>query len=89
MQAWRERAKRLKLSDSDIATLVDDIAHIGDGEGRVRHEHGFTFEEITDMMLDHNYERCPKCRWFVEVSELLDENSEQKACDQCDNRRLQ
>jgi hypothetical protein len=88
MQAWRKRAERLKLSESAIAEIVDRIAHVGDGELGARREYGFTFEEVEDMMLDYNYERCPKCRWFVETHELLDENSEQKACDQCDDRRF-
>lgn len=86
MQAWRTRAKTLKLTDQQIAAAVDNIAHLGDGEILVRHKHGFTAAEITDMMLDHNYERCPRCRWFVEVSELLDDNSEPKPCDQCIRR---
>lgn len=83
MQAWRKRANALGLADQATRAAVDKIAHQGDGEILVRQEYGFTAAEITDMMLDYSYERCPACRWFVEVGELLDDDSEPKPCDQC------
>lgn len=88
MQAWRKRAAKLGLGDQQVRLLVDKIAHQGDGELMVRQQQGFTAAEVTDMMLDYSYERCPECRWFVEVGELIGEDDKTKPCDQCTPRGM-
>lgn len=72
------------LSYAKQSRLVDKVAHVGDGEIDVRNEYHLTVPELVDFMLDHGYERCPKCRWFVETGDLLNENSEPKGgCSNC------
>ena len=40
-------------------------------------------EDLEDMLLDLGIERCPDCGWWMESSELVDEDSEVVGCDQC------
>jgi len=42
-----------------------------------------TPEEVIDAMLDCNLEMCPGCGWWVESSELIDENDNQVECENC------
>ena len=72
-----------KLTPTEKDKLVDDIAHCGDGEMRARQEYGLEVTELEEFMLDHGYERCPKCEWFVECSELLDDNNQPTVCSNC------
>lgn len=77
------RRKLAKLSPQQTSALVDKVAHVGDGEATARREYNLTAEELVEFMLDNGYERCPKCRWFVESSELIGEDSEPKPCSNC------
>jgi hypothetical protein len=40
-------------------------------------------EEVEDRLLDVNLERCPICDWWVESSEIVNDNCEIVGCESC------
>ncbi len=40
-------------------------------------------EDLEELMVDHGYERCPECEWWVECGELVDDDGEEKVCAGC------
>jgi hypothetical protein len=74
------------LTEEEQCHLVDKVAHVGDGEAFARREYELDFAEIENFMLDHNYERCRNCRWFVECHELVTDYNDPKFCDECQPR---
>lgn len=78
------KKKLAGLSPKKLSELVDKVAHVGDGEMLIRSEYHLSEDEISEFMLDNGYERCPGCKWFVEVGELIGEDSEPKRCSNCE-----
>ena len=72
-----------KLTEEEISQIVDRVAHEGAGIGWAMGEFGLSIDEIEELMLDANYERCPECEWFVECGELIDANMEERPCYDC------
>lgn len=72
-----------KLSNEELSQIVDQVAHVGSGISWAMEEFDLSIDEIEEIMLDANYERCPECEWFVECGELIDANMEERPCYDC------
>jgi hypothetical protein len=72
-----------KLTEQEISQIVDRVAHQGDGMGWAMGTFDLEIDEIEDIMLEANYERCPECGWFVECGELVDANMNSRPCSDC------
>ena len=72
-----------KLTDEQRALIVDRVAHEGAGVGWAMGEFDLDIEEIEEIMLDANYERCPECENFVECGELADAEGDERPCFNC------
>lgn len=55
----------------------------GANEAELCDQFGIELEDLEKIMLNANWERCPECDWWCECGELVDEESEPCACEQC------
>jgi DNA-directed RNA polymerase subunit RPC12/RpoP len=78
----------LKLTAKQRAEVVDRVAHQGDGMAWAMNQFDLEVDEVEDIMLDANYERCPGCGWFVECGELVDADDAERECSNCDSRAI-
>jgi len=42
-----------------------------------------TEDEVLEILLDEGVERCPECDWWVYSWELVDEDGNETACENC------
>jgi hypothetical protein len=72
------------MTDDEI---FDTVTSYADGFSKVQRETGLPYAKLVDKLLDLNVEQCPTCRWWVEASELLnDESVIDKHCENCRQR---
>ena len=55
-------ARKQALSSAARDEIIDTCLSYGTGEFRMREKHNLSHEELTDLLLDYNVERCPTCR---------------------------
>lgn len=76
-----------KLTEKQIAEIVDNVAHRGDGDSWAMQVYDLEVEDIDNIMADANYERCPECHGWVEAGELADDDCNSRPCYNCSPRR--
>lgn len=67
----------------------DQINHAQSYEGTVKsaasiaEEMELSDDEVEELMLDADLERCPECEWWCRCGDLLDDNDDAGACSSC------
>lgn len=70
---WQQRKTALSRTTKD--EIIDNCLSFGMGDSRMRQEHNLAHEELTDLLLDHNVERCPNCRNWMDSHSLIHPDS--------------
>lgn len=78
-----------QLTAAEKNTLAHTIAYQGDGESQARNQYNLGPEEIDELMLENEFERCTGCDWYVEIFQLLTDDCVIKLCDECEPRKEQ
>lgn len=63
----------MSMTDEEIADLVTGYAN---GFDRAISETGLSEVELRDRLLNLSIEECPDCGWFVESSEMFDDEGD-------------
>lgn len=66
----------LALTDEQIRELCDIAVSCGDADMQIAGKYDIEGEELEDLLLDNNIERCTNCQWWCHSYELLDEEGE-------------
>lgn len=70
------------LSDEEIIDIVTGYVL---GLEKVLAETGMEVEDLEELLLNNNVEKCSNCDWFTDSYNLLDDDGEIDGC--CDNCR--
>ena len=68
-----------------VVDLVETVVGYANGFDRALVSSALSKAELKDLLLDENVEQCPGCRWWVDSSELL--NEDDKIDGHCENCR--
>lgn len=60
----------MELTNDEIEKLLSDLVGYANGLERVMARHELEVNEVEELALDHNVERCPGCDWFFNSHEL-------------------
>lgn len=71
------------INEKIVDKIVEQLAGTSNSWCAASEDAGIEIEAIEEIMLNANYERCPECDWWVECSELLDDNGELTVCENC------
>ncbi len=64
--------------------LIETVTSYANGFERVLAASQMSREELKDRLLDDNIEQCPGCKWWVDSSELFDEDDQIDGhCENC------
>lgn len=77
---------RNSLTPEQIESVVDRATGYVDGFERVLRDEsiGLEVDELEELLLDNNVEKCPECAFFVVSHELLNDEGEIDGhCDNC------
>lgn len=74
-------------SEEQIEQIIDTVTGYADGFERVLRDETIDIDdpdELDELLLDHNVEKCPECEFYVHSHELLNDNGEIDGhCDNC------
>jgi len=73
-----------KIPENEIEQAVEDCWSYGDGEAKIANRYNLDYNEIKELMLDYNYEKCHACQNWCPSYEFLDDNCEVlENCEDC------
>jgi hypothetical protein len=76
--------RRSELTPEQVGEIVDTATGYATGfESVLRKYEGLTADELEELLLDNNVERCPGCDWYCESGELLDDEDNLVGCRDC------
>lgn len=67
-------ARKAALSREAVSEIVDECLTQPMGDFRMRAKHGLALQELEDLLLDENVERCPSCRVITDSHTLVDDH---------------
>lgn len=75
----------MNLTDEQKYGICDTLLHHADGMQMVMREfEDLEMEDIEEIALNENIERCKQCDWFVKSYDLLDDDDNNtEICSEC------
>lgn len=73
------------MSQEETADLIETVIGYANGFDRALSSSGLSQSELEDLLLDENVEQCPDCEWWVDSSELF--NNDDVIDGHCENCR--
>jgi len=67
----------------DATDVADYALGTCNSEAEIAEHFDIEEEDVIDLLLDANVERCPGCDWWHEAGELVNDDGELVGCDQC------
>lgn len=81
---WPQR--KAALTADEKAEIVDACTTLSLGEFRMRERFDLSVEELADLLLDFDVERCPSCKLHTDSHALFDHNGNIDGhCNNCRN----
>lgn len=74
-----------QLSREAVSEIVEECLTQPMGDFRMRAKYDLALEELDDLLLDENVERCPSCRVIADSHALVDDSG--KVDGKCTNCR--
>ena len=63
-----------QLSREALSEIVEECLTQPMGDFRMREKHGLSAQELEDLLLDENVERCPHCRVIMDSHALVNDS---------------
>jgi hypothetical protein len=73
----------MKLSSEDIEKICDTVVSYATGYESVIREFEIEPEELEELLLDNDIEKCEGCDWFFHSYDLVDDDGELVGCRDC------
>lgn len=71
------------LTNEQVFQLLDDLKGYANGLEKVMREYDLELEEIEELALNNNVERCEGCDWFFDSFDLVDDDDRTGFCRDC------
>ena len=69
----------------ETADICDIAVHCADADMQIMNKYGVEDDELEELLLNNNIERCTRCAWWKEAGDFDEGQTHDLVCSECTN----
>ena len=80
-----EAGKPKELTDEQIGDICETAVSCADADMKIANQYDLEGDELEELLLDNEIERCKECGWWCKTYDLIDDETDEAIyiCSEC------